>query len=112
MAQADKESGNYRSKVFIHTDNQAAIRSSAKPKGKIRRVPSQGHRRKDTSPPRTGTRSRAPMGTCPHRYPGQRSSRHRRQGGDGMEARRTDRSQGRQAESLIQTQVNSQDMVA
>ncbi|KAI3534406.1 zinc knuckle [Colletotrichum abscissum] len=34
MAQADKESGNYRSKIFIHTDNQAAIRSSAKPKGK------------------------------------------------------------------------------
>ncbi|KAK1996456.1 hypothetical protein LX36DRAFT_534245, partial [Colletotrichum falcatum] len=34
MAQADKENGNHRSKVFIHTDNQAAIRSSAKPKGK------------------------------------------------------------------------------
>ncbi|KAK0369062.1 zinc knuckle [Colletotrichum limetticola] len=34
MAQADKESGNSRSKIFIHTDNQAAIRSSAKPKGK------------------------------------------------------------------------------
>ncbi|KAK1471623.1 zinc knuckle, partial [Colletotrichum abscissum] len=28
MAQADKENGNHRSKVFIHTDNQAAIRSS------------------------------------------------------------------------------------
>ncbi|KAI3545670.1 zinc knuckle [Colletotrichum abscissum] len=34
MAQADKENGNDRSKVFIHTDNQAAIRSSANPKGK------------------------------------------------------------------------------
>ncbi|WQF90359.1 Putative reverse transcriptase domain, ribonuclease H domain, ribonuclease H-like superfamily [Colletotrichum destructivum] len=34
MAQADKQNGNQRSKVFIHTDNQAAIRSSAKPKEK------------------------------------------------------------------------------
>ncbi|OHW97033.1 reverse transcriptase [Colletotrichum incanum] len=34
MAQADKQNGNHRSKVFIHTDNQAAIRSSAKPRGK------------------------------------------------------------------------------
>ncbi|KDN61237.1 putative zinc knuckle [Colletotrichum sublineola] len=34
IAQADKENGNHRSKVFIHTDNQATIRSSAKPKGK------------------------------------------------------------------------------
>lgn len=34
MAQADKGNGNHRSKVFIHTDNQAAIRSSANPKGK------------------------------------------------------------------------------
>ncbi|KAK2036048.1 hypothetical protein LZ31DRAFT_452498, partial [Colletotrichum somersetense] len=34
MAQTDKQNGHRRSKVFIHTDNQAAIRSSAKPKGK------------------------------------------------------------------------------
>ncbi|KAK0370669.1 zinc knuckle [Colletotrichum limetticola] len=34
MAQADKEKGNHQSRVFIHTDNQAPTRSSAKPKGK------------------------------------------------------------------------------
>ncbi|KDN71119.1 putative zinc knuckle, partial [Colletotrichum sublineola] len=34
MVQADKQNGNHRSKAFIYTDNQAAIRSSAKPKGK------------------------------------------------------------------------------
>ncbi|KAF6788745.1 zinc knuckle [Colletotrichum musicola] len=33
IAQADKENGNNRSRVLIYTDNQAAIRSSAKPKG-------------------------------------------------------------------------------
>ncbi|KAF6782471.1 hypothetical protein CSOJ01_16001 [Colletotrichum sojae] len=30
MAQADKQNGNHRSKGFIHTDNQAAIRSTVK----------------------------------------------------------------------------------
>ncbi|KAK2036414.1 hypothetical protein LZ31DRAFT_561163 [Colletotrichum somersetense] len=34
MVQADKKNGNHRSKAFIYTDDQAAIRSSAKPKGK------------------------------------------------------------------------------
>ncbi|KAK0368799.1 reverse transcriptase [Colletotrichum limetticola] len=38
MAQADNKNGNHRSKVFIHTDNQAAIRSSAKPKGNPARL--------------------------------------------------------------------------
>ncbi|OHE90327.1 zinc knuckle [Colletotrichum orchidophilum] len=33
MTQADKQNGNHRRIVFIHTDNQAAVRSSAKPKG-------------------------------------------------------------------------------
>ncbi|EEY23737.1 conserved hypothetical protein [Verticillium alfalfae VaMs.102] len=34
MALADRAKGNIRSKILIYTDNQAAIRSSAKPKGK------------------------------------------------------------------------------
>jgi ribonuclease HI len=34
MAAADRAKGNNRSKLLIYTDNQAAIRSSAKPKGK------------------------------------------------------------------------------
>ncbi|KAJ3453426.1 hypothetical protein MRS44_017673 [Fusarium solani] len=34
MAREDKQRGNTRSRVCIYTDNQAAIRSSAKPKGK------------------------------------------------------------------------------
>ncbi|RYC78566.1 hypothetical protein BFJ63_vAg18561 [Fusarium oxysporum f. sp. narcissi] len=34
IAQEDRSRGNSRSKVLIYTDNQAAIRSTAKPKGK------------------------------------------------------------------------------
>jgi ribonuclease HI len=34
IAQQDRSRGNSRSKVLIYTDNQAAIRSTAKPKGK------------------------------------------------------------------------------
>nr|XP_036581842.1 zinc knuckle [Colletotrichum truncatum]KAF6790285.1 zinc knuckle [Colletotrichum truncatum] len=34
IAEEDKRKGNNRSKILIYTDNQAAIRSSAKPKGK------------------------------------------------------------------------------
>ncbi|KAK2039053.1 hypothetical protein LZ31DRAFT_441252, partial [Colletotrichum somersetense] len=34
IAKEDRQRGNNRSKVLIYTDNQAAIRSSAKPKGK------------------------------------------------------------------------------
>ncbi|OHE90236.1 zinc knuckle [Colletotrichum orchidophilum] len=34
IAEEDKQKGNNRSKVLIYTDNQAAIRSSARPKGK------------------------------------------------------------------------------
>jgi ribonuclease HI len=35
MAQDDRQQGYARSKVCIFTDNQAAIKSSAKPKGKL-----------------------------------------------------------------------------
>ncbi|KAF4442705.1 reverse transcriptase [Fusarium austroafricanum] len=34
IAQEDRSKGNRRSKILIYTDNQAAIRSTAKPKGK------------------------------------------------------------------------------
>ena len=34
IAETDKQSGNERSRLLIFTDNQAAIRSSARPKGK------------------------------------------------------------------------------
>lgn len=34
MAEVDRRNGNNRNKVLIYTDNQAAIRSSARPKGK------------------------------------------------------------------------------
>ncbi|EEU33763.1 uncharacterized protein NECHADRAFT_19784, partial [Fusarium vanettenii 77-13-4] len=34
IAQEDRDNGNDRSKLLIHTDNQAAIRSTAKPEGK------------------------------------------------------------------------------
>ncbi|CCF40032.1 zinc knuckle [Colletotrichum higginsianum] len=34
IAEEDRQRGNNRSKVLIYTDNQAAIRSSARPKGK------------------------------------------------------------------------------
>ncbi|KAK1991873.1 hypothetical protein LX36DRAFT_539768, partial [Colletotrichum falcatum] len=34
IAGEDRQKGNNRSKVLIYTDNQAAIRSSARPKGK------------------------------------------------------------------------------
>ncbi|EXK26220.1 hypothetical protein FOMG_17190 [Fusarium oxysporum f. sp. melonis 26406] len=35
VAQEDRRKGNRRSKLPIYTDNQAAIRSTAKPKGKF-----------------------------------------------------------------------------
>ncbi|KAF6787626.1 hypothetical protein CMUS01_16439 [Colletotrichum musicola] len=52
------------------------------------------------------------MGAGPHRHPWQRSSRCRRERSHRMEANRTTRHQGRQANSLVQAQVDSQNLVA